>query len=102
MTHSKLSDSIAKFLKKVYKKNGEDFAEIAANWNKIVGSNISYLAIPAGLKYFKTASGKTACLTLLASSPSLVLELQFAETAILERVNQYFGYKAINSIKIKK
>lgn len=96
-----LKKSIDQLLKKIYGSKGEVFAEIASNWQVIAGQEISKLAIPVSINYYKDNSGKKIRLVLQSTSKANMFELKFYELQIIERINMYLGYMAIHHIKFQ-
>ena len=94
----KISSSLPKIIdKKVKEKN---FIEISLikNWKKIIGNNIAEFCWPIkvsfqninnsnGIIFLKTSRGKS-------------MEIEFKNEEFIEKLNQYFGYKAISKISI--
>lgn len=101
MPNHHLKDSINKLINKLYSKKGAEFAAISSNWNQIAGDDISKNSIPIDMKYYKTQNGKERMLVLSVSNNSKILELQFSTGIIIERVNNYLGFKAISKVKLK-
>ncbi len=101
MTQKQIGELLTTVLKKLYSSKGEHFAEIAANWPKLVGKEYASLASPMGIRYYKTNVGKNINLIVESNNASSRIELKFSESILLERINQYFGYKAVTSIQIR-
>ena len=94
----KIGDSIPKFIEKNVKQKNFAETSLIKNWVKIVGVKISNLCFPIkisfsniensnGVIYLKTVRGKS-------------MEVEFKNFEIIEKVNQYLGYKAITNISV--
>ncbi len=103
-----------KLTKQVFENYGFSTAQLIADWPAIVGPDLAECTIPEKLKWPKgapeyldvdeQASGfkqqsKGATLILRVDGPRS-LEVQFGEAQIKERINGYFGYKAVTEIRI--
>ena len=101
MTSYVLKDSINGILKKIYSHKGEGFAEIVINWGKIVGEEFKSNTSPVNIKYYKRNNITHKTLVISTIDKASILKLKFSEMIILERINNYLGYKAVDEIKIK-
>ena len=79
-------------------KRGFAGGEILARWSTIVGTELASFAVPLEVKFPR---GKNAGATLLLriSSGAAATMLQLKTPLILERVNGFFGYKAIDKVQ---
>ena len=73
-------------------------ADIVTKWNQIVGPSLGRRTVPIRLAYQrgKRTGGN---LHILAES-AFALELQHTETLLIERVNGYYGYAAVERLTI--
>lgn len=94
----KLSLLVDLLLTPLCHKQGFVHAQIILNWSSIVGEHFARLCKPLKLTFpYKDRSQGRLYLT----APSVLsLELHFQHEQILEKINQYFGYKAIHKITI--
>lgn len=71
---------------------------IITDWIHIAGSTLYKLSIPVQLKfpYNKSTEGS---LYIAVSNPCHILTLQMSEKSIISKINVYFGYDAISSLK---
>ena len=76
------------------------YDNIFNNWKQIVGDDISLIAIPLHLKFYKKNSSK-ATLTIEVHQ-ILAHEVQLLSDNIKERINSFYGFNVINKIKLKK
>ena len=78
------------------------FAEngIITDWPAIVGPTLAARSAPVKLA-FPPGKRREATLTVRVGG-SLALELQHLEPLILERLNGYFGYRAVGRLKIQQ
>ncbi len=96
---TKISDDIGDMAQKLLGKHGFIEIDIIKNWNKIVGEDIAQNSLPQKID-FKKDSRENGTLYLMTSSGAFALEISHRQNLIVEKINTYFGYKAINQIKI--
>lgn len=82
------------------RKRGFSAVEIVTNWREIVGPELAAETSPDRLAFSRGARGNG---TLHVTAPGTVaLEIQHLEPLILERINTYFGYRAVNRIALSQ
>ena len=93
-----LGKEIEQTLKPIYKKHGFAEHRILTEWESIVGKELSNFSAPCklvmpraqnqgGTLHIKVASGRG-------------LELQHSQPIILDRIATYFGYRAVEKLRI--
>lgn len=78
------------------------FAEggIVADWPEIVGPDLAVLSLPERLAFPHGARREGTLHVRVAGA--LALELQHLEPVVIERINGYFGYRAVARLKIRQ
>jgi len=93
-----LSSILLPLAKEILK--AEDFveADILLNWYDVIGAEMAAYVNPVKVRF----NPRTNIRTLFVEVPAggFALELQHKETYILEKINAYFGYKAVHKINI--
>lgn len=79
-------------------KRGLAFGALISDWESIVGANLSRHTLPEKLS-FPRGKRENATLHIRAMGP-IALELQHLEPLILERINGFFGYRAVSKIRL--
>ena len=74
-------------------------ADLANNWEKIVGTDISKIS---NLVAIKTARDKKFNIVLRPVSPAFALELSYKVDEIKNKINKYYGREATGKITIRK
>jgi hypothetical protein len=105
--------SVGAFVPKVvaaaFEKYGFHTAEIMTSWETIVGADLARLTRPEAIKWPRGAKtpvapddeGRSAGATLiLASNPAFALEVSYRTHEIIDRINRYFGYRAIAQLRV--
>jgi hypothetical protein len=88
-----LGADLAPLLRPILGKRGIGEAQLIAEWASIVGADLAAEARPDRLVF---AAGERRDGTLrLRVGPAIALELQHREPVIIERINAFFGYRAV-------
>ena len=86
-----------------FQRHGFASAELAAQWPAIAGEQAAAISAPGKISWpranDKSTQKQGGTLTLNAAQ-GRALELQYAVPRIIERVNQFLGYRAITAIKV--
>jgi len=83
----------------LYRKRGFSEAHIVTYWTEIVGRDLADHSAPEKLTRPRgKADLGPSTLTIRVDGPA-VLELQHLEPQILERINAYYGYRAVGRLK---
>ena len=94
-----LGPMIGALSKRAFGRRGFAGGEIVAEWARVVGDNLATLSAPERITYPRgKRSGGT--LYLRIESGSIAVELQHLEPVLLERINGYFGYKAVEKVRL--
>jgi hypothetical protein len=93
-----------------FQKFGFHSAEIMSSWGTIVGAELARLTRPESIKWPRgnqsmagaaDDEGRSAGATLMiATDPAYALEISYRHGEIIDRINRYFGYRAIAQIKV--
>ena len=87
-----LASALHKVTEKIYRKRGFASAGVVTNWPAIVGEELARHSMPERL-------GSDGVLRLRVDGP-LATELKHLEPQILERIASYFGYRAVNRLRL--
>lgn len=91
--------TIEKLTKPVFGKRGFGQAAIVTQWPEIIGGILAEHTFPERIAY-PTGRRAEGTLHLRIDSSALALELQHLEPQITEKINTFFGFKAVVRIKI--
>lgn len=84
----------------VLKQRGAALVDILGHWDAIAGPLLAAETQPERLIY---AAGAGHAATLeVAVSPAFALELQHLAPLVVEKINGYFGYRAVAGLKLKQ
>ncbi len=93
-----LADAALPIIKPVLGKQGLNAIEVVTSWPLIVGERIARYSIPLKLTRPRF-EGHEGTLHIQVASGGFALELQHQEPQILERINGYFGYRAVGKLR---
>ena len=80
-------------------KHGFVVADIITHWTEIMGEQLAEYATPLRIE-FPHSQKNDGCLFLQVRTGAFALEISHREKYILDKINTYFGYKAVASLKI--
>ena len=82
--------------------SAEDFveADIMLNWVDIVGEDIASFCSPLKVRFNPKENQRTLFVEVPVGG--FALEMQHREKYILEKINAYFGYKAVHKLNISQ
>ena len=81
--------------KKILKKEGFLHFEIMKNWKNIIGEKMFKDVVPLKIKKINNENILT-----INVNKSVMMEIEYSRDQIVERVNSYLGFNAINKIQI--
>ncbi len=93
----------------VFEKFGFQRAALLTDWDMIVGEPLCHFTSPEKIKWhvsdneqaeIEQYGQKTGATLIIRVEGPAALEVQHSAPQIMERINGYFGYKAIGSIRI--
>lgn len=94
-----ISASLAPLAKKLFGKNGFVELDIITNWKAIIGENIAEFVHPQSIE-FKRGQKTGGTLYVCVDSGAFATEISHKQQFIIEKINTYFGYGAVEKIKI--
>ncbi len=94
-----LAGSLSAVTKTVFARRGFADGAILKDWALIAGEHLAAHSQPEKIAYPRSA-GNGGTLHLRIDNGSMAAELQHLEPLLIERINGYFGYKAVERLKI--
>jgi hypothetical protein len=101
---------IPRLTRKAFEKYGFSTAALLMDWSRIVGAEVADVAIPERLKWppqiasggerGEGTKGRSAATLVLRVDPARALEVDYRGRQIIERINGYFGYRAIAELRL--
>jgi hypothetical protein len=99
-----LAQLVHRTLNDAFAKQGFASTELVTRWGEIVGAEIAAHAEPEKIQWPRPRDGKTpepGTLVLRVEGPT-ALEIQHLEAVILERVNRFFGWRAVADLRLRQ
>ncbi len=101
---------VPKLTRKAFEKYGFSAATLLTDWSAIVGKELAAFTAPERLKWPRSvairedveagAEGRPGATLILRVDPARALDIEYKGRQILERINGYFGYRAIAEMRI--
>jgi hypothetical protein len=88
---------LRKLVSPAFRRQGFAEADIITKWPLIVGPLLADHSLPERLR--SSAEGGTLTVTV---EGAYGLELQHLQSVIIDRINGYFGYKAVNRLNLRQ
>ncbi len=99
-----LADLIAGCVAEVFARQGFTSYEIVTHWDDIVGAGVAAVAEPVRMQWIRSRDpddSPPATLVLRVEGPA-ALEIQHMTGEIIERVNRYLGWKAVDRLSLRQ
>jgi hypothetical protein len=99
----RLDKHFAALTKASFARYGFAYGELLSRWPEIVGQNLSQYCEPERIKWPRGVGEmdqKHGGTLHIKAEPGRSLELQHQTHHIIERINQFYGYGAVTSVKI--
>jgi hypothetical protein len=100
----RLADVVGPCLSEAFKRHGFASTEIVTHWDTIVGAEIARHCEPLKITWPRKPDPddpEPATLVLRCEGPA-ALEIQHQANAIVERVNQFLGWRAIDRVALRQ
>lgn len=101
---------VPKMTAAAFERYGFHSAEIMTSWETIVGADLARLTRPEAIKWPRGSKARTneadegapaaGATLIIACDPAFALEISYRTQDILDRINRYFGYRAIANLRI--
>ena len=90
-------DTLPTKVKKIINKKGQIYSKTLENWKKIVGDELFKVCYPKSIK--SSNSMRKSSLNIMVQRGNEI-DLEYSRSLIINKMNLYFGYNVIESIKI--
>ena len=100
---------VPKIAAKAFEKFGFHTAEIMMQWPTIVGTEIAKWTQPERIRWPRMPNGaggtdddgaRPGGILVLRVEPARALDIEYRGAEIIERINRYFGYRAVEALKL--
>ena len=89
-------DTLPTEAKRILSKKGKIYNDTLDNWKYIVGNDLFKVCYPKSFKGSNKVRG--SCLNIMVKRGSEV-DLEYSKKNIIKKMNAYFGYQVVKSIK---
>ena len=99
----RLDKHFEKLTKAAFARYGFAYGELMARWPEIVGETLARHCEPERIKWPRGAgemAQKLGGTLVIRADPGRGLDLQYQSHQIIERINQFYGYGAVTSVKV--
>jgi hypothetical protein len=98
-----LGDFVGRCLSPTLSRQGFASTELITRWPEIVGADVAPHAAPICIKWprGRAREAEPATLVLRVNGP-VALEIQHASGVIVERINRFFGWRAIGKLALQQ
>ena len=99
-----LSDLLRKTLNEAFAKQGFASTELVTRWTEIVGVEVAAHSQPEKIQWPRAVADDLpdpGTLILRVEGPTAV-EIQHLSRVILERVNRFFGWQAVGTLRLRQ
>jgi hypothetical protein len=93
-----LATTVDRLTRPIFRRRGFAEGAILTDWPAIVGDHLAKRTAPE--KVVPGRPGSEGTLHLRIEDGALALELQHLEPVLIERVNGYFGYRAVSRLRM--
>ena len=94
-----LSATLPRVATRALGRRGFAEGDLVHRWDSIVGREMAAHCLPVRLASAKRGGGATLTLRV---EPGFALELQHLEPLLIERINGFFGYRAVGAITLRQ
>ncbi len=101
---------VPKITQKVFEKFGFSTAALLTDWAIIVGKELAAYTAPERLKWPRgfegtgdaddAEHGRAGATLMLRVEPARALDIQYKSRLLIDRINAYFGYRAVAEIRL--
>ncbi len=95
--------------RKAFEKFGFSTASLIMDWPRIAGADLALWTVPERVKWPKNGDGsvppddegqRPGATLVLRVDPARALDVEYRARQIVERINSYFGYRAIAELRL--
>ena len=91
-------NTLPRGVKGILKRNGYNYSEIISKWKMLVGEEIANFSNP---KSIKMPNGNTNGILTISVKRGNEIFIEYSKKEIINKINSYFGYQLINTIKLE-
>lgn len=89
---------LMKVMDPIFQQRGFVRSKIILDWHLIVGERFASFCLPERIDY--PFEKKTGGRLVIKTTSSFAMQISFCEPLIIQKINRYFGYKAVERLSI--
>jgi hypothetical protein len=97
-----LADFVGRAVADVFAKQGFAAVDIVTHWEDVVGPDLARRCEPLRLSFPRREDPDSFGILFVRAESAYAIEVQHLAPAIIERVNRYFGWRAVGRIAIRQ
>jgi hypothetical protein len=83
-----------------FTRYGFAYADLLSQWPAIAGDDVAKICEPERIKWPRNSGARQGGTLILRAGPGRALDLQHEAHRIAERINAFYGYAAVATVKI--
>ncbi len=97
-----LADLVGRTVSDAFARQGFAAVEIVTHWREIVGDELARRSAPVKLTWPRRDDPDSVGVLQIRVEGAYALEIQHLQPVIIERVNQYFGWRCVGRLAIRQ
>ncbi|MCH9808803.1 MAG: DciA family protein [Alphaproteobacteria bacterium] len=103
---------VPRLAQKAFEKYGFSTVALLTDWPAIIGPDLAKCTKPEKLKWPRKVAirddveigceGRPGATLILRVEPARALDVQYSTTQIVDRINSYFGYRAVADLRLQQ
>lgn len=97
---TRLAALVPRVARGAFKRHGFAEAELLTRWPAIVGESLAAHTLPERLRFTRGKTAEAGGVLTVRVEGGMGVELQHLEPLVVERINTYCGYRAVQALRI--
>lgn len=97
---TRLATLVPKVARSAFKRHGFAEADILTRWPAIVGEHLAAHSLPERLRFTRGKTADAGGVLTVRVEGGMGVELQHLEPLVVDRINTYCGYRAVQGLRI--
>lgn len=97
---TRLAAFVPRVARSAFKRHGFAEVDILTRWPAIVGAHLAAHSLPERLRFTRDKSADAGGVLTVRVEGGMGVELQHLEPLVVDRINTYCGYRAVQALRI--